>query len=499
MARVLVVEQDPVFAALLEDRLHVARHEVRRREDLASMVSAASEDGVDLVILGFADSGERGPDLVRALRETPATRSLPILVLSPQMETRERVALLRAGADDFLAKPCDLEELMLRAERLLGTTLTPPALNGELESHSLFELIAYLEHIRESGVLLVRGRGGSGRVHLQHGLVVAARWEHLQGEEAVLAILGLKEGRFRLVVGAGEPDGSEESGFAAARLLLEAARIEDELARHSAHLPKTGSPLEACTEWLPTIDGNLEDLPIATLFEQVRTRPGTRLYDLLAGGFAAPQKVRLAVAWLKEKGAIDLQTDTIADQVPSTTEIVGSEVLAFNVYSLQMAAAQAGATMDTLPFLVLAEAGVWPAVEELFSTTPGAGHDKTFRELLAQLASRRGGDATYTTDLGTLTLHVQMLTPQAQPYIEALVSSAVGVLLWLDRGEALALARTVIQGLETASHLTAGVVVAGTPEARQVAPDLVAGTSRWKISRDGPKSLLGLLALLQPG
>ena len=52
MAKVLVVESDSVFAAVLADRLHVAGHEVRRLGDGAQAAAVAQEQHVDLVLLG---------------------------------------------------------------------------------------------------------------------------------------------------------------------------------------------------------------------------------------------------------------------------------------------------------------------------------------------------------------------------------------------------------------------------------------------------------------
>ncbi|HEX5716175.1 MAG TPA: response regulator, partial [Thermoanaerobaculia bacterium] len=117
MAKILLVETDSVFAAVLEDRLRVTGHQVRLLTDGSRSVEAAHEQQADLVIL---DTGsEPAVEALQTLRGQPDTRTLPVLALSDRGEPAERVAALRAGADDYLARPFDLEELLIRAERLL--------------------------------------------------------------------------------------------------------------------------------------------------------------------------------------------------------------------------------------------------------------------------------------------------------------------------------------------------------------------------------------------
>lgn len=120
MSKVLVLETDPLSAALLEDRLYVSGHQVTLAEDPARAVSTADDDRVDLVILAMELPVVPGLEVIRQLRGQSETRSLPIVALSESAESADRVAALRAGVDDYLTKPFDVEELLLRVDRLLG-------------------------------------------------------------------------------------------------------------------------------------------------------------------------------------------------------------------------------------------------------------------------------------------------------------------------------------------------------------------------------------------
>ena len=156
MAKVLIVESDSVFAAVLADRLHVAGHEVRRLAEGSRAAATAQEQHVDLVVLGESPGSNYGIGVVEALRGQPATRSVPLLMISDRGAPADRVAALKAGADDYLTRPCDLEELLLRLDRLLANrTAALQVLQGDLANHPLWALLQYLGQVRKSGVLRV--------------------------------------------------------------------------------------------------------------------------------------------------------------------------------------------------------------------------------------------------------------------------------------------------------------------------------------------------------
>ena len=74
--------------------------------------------------------------------------------------------------------------------------------------------------------------------------------------------------------------------------------------------PATGEPLRALVPAPPPIDEELGALPIAEVFRRLAQSPGARIYDLVQRLDEAPSKVRLAVAWLVEQGAVDFRGGT---------------------------------------------------------------------------------------------------------------------------------------------------------------------------------------------
>lgn len=500
MAEILVLEPDRDTAALLEDRLHLAGHRVTVIEEPERAVSEAAGGQAALMILALELPVVPGIEVVRQLRVRTDTRTLPLLAISGSDRSADRVAVLRAGADDYLAKPFDVEELLLRADRLLGSRgAIPPVMEGDLANQPPWELVQFIQQAGKSGELTVHGSWGAGQLTVRHGRVVSARWKKLRGPDALLALLELEEGRFRLTTGEvteGVEPGSDDFGIP--EVLMRFAWIQDELAKRRDFLPATGEPLRALVSEPPPLEEELRSLPIGKIFGEIRRQPGVRLYDLIdrARG-TAPPRVRLAVAWLVEQRAV--RPEGRASQVLDTAEISSTLVLDLAVGKLLSAAAAAGFEIAALPYLLLAEPGIRSEVMELLTSEHGRLPE--LRQLAEQVELRQGGSAEFRTQTGSLSLHVQFLSPGVRTQVEGIVAVCAGVLVWLDgadEGDAPELLPALIRRLEGAEGAATGVLVAGDPATRKRAESLVAGSRRWRVTPNPPRSLIGVLRLLHP-
>ena len=122
MARILVIEDDAAINDVVTTRLERAGHEVTQAfsgsearlllggDDRATRRGA----GYDVVVCDLMLPGIAGEELVRLIRERDA--STPVVVISARDAAADRVSLLRLGADDYLTKPFDLDELVARVE-----------------------------------------------------------------------------------------------------------------------------------------------------------------------------------------------------------------------------------------------------------------------------------------------------------------------------------------------------------------------------------------------
>ncbi|MEY8838901.1 response regulator, partial [Cribrihabitans sp. XS_ASV171] len=112
----LIVDDDERIRDLLKKFLIRNGFLVTAARDAAHARRVLSGLDFDLIVLDVMMPGEDGVSLTRALRETQGT---PILLLTARGETEHRIAGLEAGADDYLAKPFEPKELLLRINAIL--------------------------------------------------------------------------------------------------------------------------------------------------------------------------------------------------------------------------------------------------------------------------------------------------------------------------------------------------------------------------------------------
>jgi two-component system, OmpR family, copper resistance phosphate regulon response regulator CusR len=130
MARILIAEDDPRIAATLEKGLSAHGYTTLLADDGEKTQSLSLTDSFDLLILDIGLPGREGFHVLQELRSRGNT--LPVLVLTGRSE-RDVVACLEAGADDFMRKPFDFDELLARVRTRLRSqrrTAVPNALTA---------------------------------------------------------------------------------------------------------------------------------------------------------------------------------------------------------------------------------------------------------------------------------------------------------------------------------------------------------------------------------
>jgi DNA-binding response OmpR family regulator len=118
--RILVVEDDGNLAMLLRENLAFEGFEVDVVSDGALALGRANEFLPHLVVLDLMLPGVNGFELCSALRRNGRT---PILIVSARTQKRDKIRGLNLGADDYLAKPFDLEEFLARVHAVLRRVL----------------------------------------------------------------------------------------------------------------------------------------------------------------------------------------------------------------------------------------------------------------------------------------------------------------------------------------------------------------------------------------
>jgi len=115
--RILVVEDEEHIAQGLVFNLEQEGYRVTHAETVAAAVQKFDSEHFDLVVLDLMLPDGHGIDLCQKIRET--SPQLPILILTALGEEQNRVRGLQAGADDYLSKPFNLEEFLLRVSGML--------------------------------------------------------------------------------------------------------------------------------------------------------------------------------------------------------------------------------------------------------------------------------------------------------------------------------------------------------------------------------------------
>ena len=115
--RILVVDDERAVREALERALRLEGYDVALAADGHAALDSIGEQAPDAVVLDVLMPGLDGRDVCRKLRD--GGNDVPVLMLTARDGVADRVAGLDAGADDYLAKPFDLEELLARLRALL--------------------------------------------------------------------------------------------------------------------------------------------------------------------------------------------------------------------------------------------------------------------------------------------------------------------------------------------------------------------------------------------
>ncbi len=126
-ARLLLIDDDARLAAMVGDYLRAAGHDVDVADTLAAGRERLRHVAYDALVLDLMLPDGDGLDLTRELRADPATRRLPLLMLTARGEPMDRIVGLELGADDYLPKPFEPRELLARVKALLRRATPEPA------------------------------------------------------------------------------------------------------------------------------------------------------------------------------------------------------------------------------------------------------------------------------------------------------------------------------------------------------------------------------------
>ncbi len=129
MASILIVEDDEEINAIVRERLFAVGHACRPAYSGTEALMLLASSTFELVICDLMLPGAPGEEVVRRAREL----GTPLIVISARADISDKVSLLELGANDYLTKPFDLEELQARVAVQLRGISAPPAQPNKLQ------------------------------------------------------------------------------------------------------------------------------------------------------------------------------------------------------------------------------------------------------------------------------------------------------------------------------------------------------------------------------
>ena len=146
---VLVVEDEPAQREVLVYNLEAEGCRVSQAEDGEQGLLLVDEDAPDVIVLDWMLPSVAGIEVCRQLKMRPETRSIPIIMLSARSEEADKVRGLETGADDYVAKPYAVAELMARVRTQLRRVR--PSTVGQVLTHDDIVLDSETHRVTRDG------------------------------------------------------------------------------------------------------------------------------------------------------------------------------------------------------------------------------------------------------------------------------------------------------------------------------------------------------------
>ncbi|MDZ7344358.1 MAG: DUF4388 domain-containing protein [candidate division KSB1 bacterium] len=204
--KILIAEKDPEAVAELRKALITAGYEVRIATTGAEALTLVESFHPNLILAEMRLPVMDGPHLLQEIRNLSTTAFLPFILSGNLKTVDERVNAMKLPVDDYLSKPYDAEETVVRIENLIREVETlsyapqnsARGFSGRLDEMNLVDLLQTLEVGKKTAVLRLAQNGREGAVYISEGQVVDASMAHLEPRRALLRMLTWNEGTFKV-------------------------------------------------------------------------------------------------------------------------------------------------------------------------------------------------------------------------------------------------------------------------------------------------------------
>jgi DNA-binding response OmpR family regulator len=228
-ARILIVDPDARAEDALSLRLRNDGYAVAVSATAQEALAALAEGTVDCIIAETTLPDIDGIELCKTVKTHAAHAAMPFVFVAASSDQRSMAGCLRAGADDFLAKPVDPEVLALKLYRLFSRKTgsdSRPGIKGSLSQMCFADLVQILSSSQKSVKISLSEEETIGEIYLDRGEIVHAAFGGINGEAAFYQLMRFSKGEFEVVPCVAFPQ--RTIALSVVGLLMEGARLDDE-------------------------------------------------------------------------------------------------------------------------------------------------------------------------------------------------------------------------------------------------------------------------------
>lgn len=200
-AKVLIVDPEEVISTQFSLPLKSHGYQVLAVGNVPDAEQVLAQELPDLILAELKMPVESGLSLCEKVKAKPETKDIPFIMLTSSQSQRTARQCLKAGAEDVVVRPVDIELLFIKLRKILEARKpagAPAAAGvvGSLEEISLTDLVQILSAGMKSTKVVLTRNGEEGLVYLQNGDVVEAKIGDLQAEPAFFRLMTWKKGTF---------------------------------------------------------------------------------------------------------------------------------------------------------------------------------------------------------------------------------------------------------------------------------------------------------------
>ncbi|MCK5377998.1 MAG: response regulator [Acidobacteria bacterium] len=495
---ILVVDDDAMTLKLVEHTLIGGGHEVVATANPKEAALLAASHQVDAVILDVMMPGRSGFEVLKDLHTNPETKRLPVLMLSSLGEAEDRVKGLRGGADEYIGKPFDPEELLLRLNRLIdGHISDRPEFQGRLDVLSFAEVIQSLLHNATNGVLEVGSGDRRGTLVVVEGRPIAATWGRLEGIEAVLTMMDLSSGTFRFDGQVPSAAGANGPEIPIQKVMFTAAWLVDELSRWPEVDDQVPLSIRSGTDQTLATAVEWGSIPVEAVFDEIRSNHGISIRGIEAMERWAPKTIALAVRFMVHSGVIDAGTKgVLREDADGDVGVSCGQAVEAVIRSVE----RRGFSSELPHVLILVEPTVYGAFLEVRQALPpenlavsGESITAAWRGgRVATLALRGAGDG--------LIIHVVSLaSSEALKQVKARMADYPAVMAWVGDPERIDELTWVFEWIEMAPTPQWGILTVPDGEIAFRAEEALKWKKRWRLHTHAIATMEDLLGVIAEG